>query len=477
MTVDLTAPLVMSELADTTTRGQIDAMLARLEATGPGNLLKQAYYDFEARIPRSPVLPAAWQEAKQVCGWPSTVIDVLEERLDLLGWRGDASGTLDALFRDGGIGLEATLGHLDALIFGVAFLQVDPHAVVDGRPDLVTAASPLDTTGIWDGQRRRLVAALTVVERDRTTGSIRRIAYSNDEVTGTLQRVANVWTWIDRRPHTLGRTPVVQLLNRPRSSRLGGRSEITLPVRAYTDQAVQTLSGMRANRDFYSYPQRYAENAPADMFTDANGQPIPGWVTAMSAMLTADPPTAGEASVKFGSFTSSPPTPFLDQIRGLAMQLAGEAAIPPHYLGLLTDNPASAEAIKNIESRLVKRTERRQTSFGWAWSEVGRLVLAMHDQSAAGLQVLWRPADTPTLAAEADATVKLVQAGVLPATSQVTFDRLRITPEDQQRILDHVAQNPTGVNALASAVAKQGGAGAIPVSLRPTAPDAAKLEG
>ena len=68
MTVDLTAPLVMSELADTTTRGQIDAMLARLEATGPGNLLKQAYYDFEARIPRSPVLPAAWQEVKQMCG-------------------------------------------------------------------------------------------------------------------------------------------------------------------------------------------------------------------------------------------------------------------------------------------------------------------------------------------------------------------------------------------------------------------------
>lgn len=455
---DLTAPLVLSDLADTSTRSKVDAMLARLEATAPRNKLKQAYYDFEARIPRSPVLPAAWQEARQVCGWPATVVDVLEERLDLLGWRGDPSGTLDALYRTGGIDLEATLAHLDALVFGVSFAMVDPHAVADGSPDLVTAASPLDTTGIWDGQRRRLVAALTVIERDKSSSTPRVVTYADDEVTGSLQKVAGVWRWLDRRPNPLRRTPVVQLVNRPRASRLGGRSEITLPVRAYTDQAVQTLSGMRANRDFYAYPQRYAENAPADMFTDAAGNQIPGWVTAMAAMLAADPPAPGQQGVKFGSFSSNPPTPFLEQIRGLAMQLAGEAAIPPHYLGLLTDNPASAEAIRNIESRLVKRTERRQTSFGWAWREVAQLVLAAHGKDASDVSAHWRPADTPTIAAEADAAVKLVQVGVLPATSSVTYDRLRITPEDQRRLAQERAEAAPGpIAALAAAVTRQSG--------------------
>ncbi|MFT3877148.1 MAG: phage portal protein [Propioniciclava sp.] len=455
--MNLTAPLVLSDLADTSTRGKIDAMLQRLDATRRSNQLKQAYYDFEARIPRSPVLPIAWQEARQVCGWPATVIDVLEERLDLLGWRGDKSGTLEALFRTGGIDLEATLGHLDALLYGVAFLQIDPHAVADGRPDLVTAASPLTTTGIWDGQRRRLVAALTIVERDNTTDQPRVIAYADDEVTGSLQKVAGVWRWVDRRLNPLGRTPVVQMVNRPRASRLGGRSEITRPVRSYTDQAVQTLAGMRANRDFYAYPQRWAENAPDDLFADDDGTPKPGWVTAMAAMLTSGQPGPGQQPVRFGSFASSPPTPFLDQISGLATQLAGEAAIPPHYFGLLTDNPASAEAIRNIESRLVKRTERRQTSFGWAWREVGTLVLAAHGQDANGISVHWRAADTPTVAAEADATVKLVQAGVLPPRSSVTYDRLRITPEDQKQIASDWVSNQGPLAALASAVTRQAG--------------------
>lgn len=455
MTVDTTAPLVLSDLADTTTRARIDAMLARLDQTRGANKLKQAYYDFEARVPRSPVLPVAWQEARQICGWPSTVVDVLEERLDLLGWRGDDSGTLDALYGDG-MALEASLAHLDALIYGVSFVLVDPHAGADQTPDLVTAASPLDTTGIWDGRRRRLVAALTITDRDQTTGSPRTLAYADDDLTGSLQMAAGVWRWLDRRPHALGRCPVVQMVNRPRASRLGGRSEITLPVRAYTDQGVQTLAGMRANRDFYAYPRNYATNAADSLFTDAAGQPVPGWQTAMAAMLTAPPPVPGEPEVHFGSFAASPPTPYLDQIRGLAMQLAGEAAIPPHYLGLLTDNPASAEAIRNIESRLVKRTERRQTSFGWAWREVARLVLAAHGIDGSQVAPLWRPADTPTVAAEADAAVKLVQAGILPANSPVTYDRLRISPEDQRRISDYQAANPTGVSALAAAVARQG---------------------
>lgn len=459
MTVNLAAPLVRSELADTTVRGQVDAMLQRLDAVRPGNLLKQRFYDFEAQMPPSKVLPRNWQEFRQIVGWPATVIDVLEERLDLLGWRGDSSGTLDALFTDGGIALEATLAHLDGLLFGTTFVAVDPHAAADGNPDLVTAESPLITSGIWSAQRRRLVGSLKILERDKSAGTPLLLSWADDVETGLLRKVAGVWRWEDRRPHTLGRTPVIQLVNRPRASRLGGRSELSLPVRSYTVQAVQTLAGMGANRDFYAYPQRFAENAPKDFFVDpVTNQPVPGWVTAMAAMLAGDPPEPGQPSMKFGSFATNPPTPFLDQIRGLAIQLAGEAAIPPHYLGLLTDNPASAEAIKNIESRLIKRTERRQTTFGWGWREVAQLVLAAHGLPSTGISCRWRPADTPTVAAEADATVKLVQAGVLPPTSSVVLDRLRFTPEEQARIAaDRAAAGPDGVAALAAAITRQTG--------------------
>ena len=248
---EIVAPLVRSSLADVSTRGMIDAMLHRLEVTRPSNLLKQKYYDFDARIPKSKVLPAAWQEATQVVGWPSTVVDVLEERLDLLGWRGDDTGHLKALM-DEGLGLEVSLAHLDALVYGVSFAAVNPHAVDDDEEDLVTAESPLNTTGILDARGRRLGAAITVVERDETSKAPRVIVWADATETGRLRLVAGTWRWEERRPHRCGVTPMVQLVNRPRASRLGGRSEISRPIRAYTVQAVQTLAGMAANRDFYS---------------------------------------------------------------------------------------------------------------------------------------------------------------------------------------------------------------------------------
>ena len=183
-------------------------------------------------------------------------------------------------------------------------------------------------------------------------------------------------------------------------------------------------------------------------------------MTAMAAMVSMSPPGPGQPETKFGSFATNPPGPFLDQIEGLAKQVAGEAAIPPHYLGMLTNNAASAEAIKNIESRLVKRTERRQTTFGWSWTQVGRMVLAARGLPT-GASAVWRAADTPTVAAEADAVVKMVAAGVLPAASQVTWDRLRISRADQARLEADFAKAAGPVAALASSLARQDGGGDV----------------
>jgi hypothetical protein len=46
----------------------------------------------------------------------------------------------------------------------------------------------------------------------------------------------------------------------------------------------------------------------------------------------------------------------------------------------------------------------------------------------------WRPAHTPTVAAQADATTKLIAAGVLTPTSQVTWDRLDISRAEQKQL-------------------------------------------
>lgn len=205
------AAVVGSSLVDSGMRAQIDVMLKQLGSTRRSNLLKQKYYDTDAIIPKSKVLPAAWQETLQIVGWPRTVVDVLEERLDFYGWRGDEIGPLEDAYDDG-LDLEASLVHSDALLYGTAFVAVDPHAKADGRDDLITAESPLTTTGIYDTKKRRLVAAITIVERDRHTSEPVALSWADEECTGLLRKVSNVWVWRERRGHSLGRCPVVQFI-------------------------------------------------------------------------------------------------------------------------------------------------------------------------------------------------------------------------------------------------------------------------
>jgi hypothetical protein len=116
--------------------------------------------------------------------------------------------------------------------------------------------------------------------------------------------------------------------------------------------------------------------------------------------------------------------------------LAAETAIPASYLGFQTDNPSSADAIRQMEARLVKRAERRQKQFGRAWTEVAKLALLVRDgeipAEAADIRPQWRDASTPTRAAAADEAVKLIGAGVLLADSEVTYNRIGLSDTDKQ---------------------------------------------
>jgi hypothetical protein len=117
--------------------------------------------------------------------------------------------------------------------------------------------------------------------------------------------------------------------------------------------------------------------------------------------------------------------------------------LPPHYLGFSTDNPASADAIRSSEARLVKRAERKHRLFGGSWESVMRLYLRFRDgavdERAASLETRWRDPATPTYAAKADAVTKLFQVGLLPveaAWEELGYSETRRTQLREMRATD-----------------------------------------
>lgn len=447
-------------------RELIDYHLGRLAKYRPRNLLKGRYYDGRERVRDLGIsIPPKLRSLELVVGWPATAVDVLDERLDWLGWddENDPFGLVE-VYEANALDVDSGLAHLDALIYGTSFVVVG--AGYDGEPSpLITVESPLNVTGEFDGRTRRLSSALSIDERVDGNASVVTLYTPDYDVTA--RNIGGVWRVVDtdarpgRDQHNLGRVRVARHVNRPRASRLGGRSEISRPVRAYTDMAARTLLGMEVNREFFSAPQRYALGVDESSFADKDGNVKTGWEVIMGQMLALPRDEDGELPT-VGQFPSSTPQPYLEQVHGLAQLLSAEAAIPADYLGFETKNPPSADAIRAMEARLVKRAERRQAAFGRAWREVGALALMIREgrrdvpAEYTRMALKWRDPATPTRSALADEITKYVGANILPAESVVVLDRIGLSRSEKAQVeadrrRARLQQAVQGLTATASA--------------------------
>ncbi|MFE2997993.1 phage portal protein [Nocardia sp. NPDC059246] len=425
----------------------VTELRGRIEKYAQINARKQDFYEGKQKVEHLDIaVPPQLKDLFVSVGWPGTVVDVLEERLDWQGWNavtGDLLG-LDDIYRDNLLALESSRAHLEALITGTGFVTVGKGDTTIGEPEvLITVESASSTTALWDYRTRRVTAALSQT-RDENNNVILESLYLPNE-TILFERVNRKLSVVDRQVHNLGRVLVSRLRNRDRAFDLEGRSEITKPVMYYTDAACRTMLGMEINREFYTAPQRYALGAEPEQFgvtedSTADERIMAGWRVAMGR-LNIIPATEDGDIPTMGQFNPAPPTPYIEQIKAYSQMVSSESGIPATYLGFVTENPPSADSIRQAEYRLVKRAERRQVAFGQAWREVGYLALLARDQTVnpddfKRIGVKWRDAATPTRAAAADEAMKLVSAQILTPDSGVTYDRVGLSPEDQERVIE-----------------------------------------
>lgn len=466
-------------LSDDETRA-LNKLTYQLNRFKPENETKRLYYEAKAQTKDLRIaIPPTLQGLEVAVGWPAAAVDCVEERLDFEGWNvsdakapsGITAGAgeedtwgLDEVYLANDLDVESAKVHMDALVYGVGFVAVTTG--IDGEPDpLITVESPLNMTALINPRTRRVEAAyLQKLDiEDRIAAAALLLPDETiwleapNPVTGNVP--SSGWKIVNRDRHQLGRVTVAAFLNSPQSGgTVKGHSEISETVRRLTQGGLRTLANAEIAREYYAAPQRFVLGAKESFFVGSDGKPLPAWKAYMGRMMALERDEYGDLP-DIKEFRGQGLETFFGMMHMYAQLLSGHVGIPQNYLGFSTDNPPSAEALNAMEARLIKRAERRQKWFGRGWSEVARLAIVVREglneipPEARFIRPRWRPAHTPTMAATADATTKLISAGVLPASSRVTWDRLEISRQDQKVLAsEQQRQSVTDlVNSLGSA--------------------------
>lgn len=441
--------MILSDLGDEVNNA-VSVLGRELDIFRPKNKAKWDYYYGESGIRNIGLaVPESMVNVDVVLGWPEIVVDALDERLDWLGWSsasGDVSGLM-RVFRDNQLDHEFNKAKLDALITGVGFLEVSAGDTESGEPEaIISAVSSMDATYQWDERNNRVAAGL--VRKYGVDGELILTLYLPDSTVSIIN--AGGKETVHEHVHNRGRCGLVPIMNREQAGDIRGQSEITKPIRYYTDHGVRTLLGMEYNREIYTTPQRWYSNVYSEDFgfeEDDTPEQVAnrGVKIAMNRAVILEPNYDEDGQPgpepKTGQYQSASPAPYIDQLQMLAQLCSAQSGVPSNYFGFHTQNPPSADAIRALESRLIKKAERRQSLFNQPLkNDLAYVVQSiLTDEPAtfdfiSSLDVIWRDAATPTKAASVDAAGKLVSNGILDADSTVLLEMIGFTPEQVERV-------------------------------------------
>lgn len=416
-------------------------LVAQWAAKSRRNVLRQRYYDGKNRLSAMGFsIPPQFKTVETVVGWPAKGVDGLGHRIVwdgyvLPGDQEDPFG-LVSVFADNHMDVELPQAITSALIHSVSFLSVTNGDVASGEPEvLVQARSALHGTGVWDRRRRGMSAFLSIAAVADTGMPTEMVLHQPDKVSYITRLSPGQWR-VDVRRNPAGRVLVEPLIYRPDLSRPFGRSRITRAVMSITDEAVRTVLRTEVSAEFYTSPQRYALGIDAEAF----GSSGPGWEAILGRLFTVSKDEDGDVPT-VGEFRQMSMQPHTEMLRSIASRFAAETSLPLSSLGIVQDNPASAEAIFAAKEDLVIEAQNAGKTFGAGLVRVGQNIVLLRDgldrvpDELRRLQASWVNPATPSVVSAADAVVKQVAAVPWLAESPLILSRLGYTQAEIVQLL------------------------------------------
>ncbi len=300
--------------------------------------------------------------------------------------------------------------HRAALKYGIAY-----NVVLPGKPGPVIAPkSPRRMTAFYEDpvDDEWPEYALEETVRNTLTGKVKSIRLYDENSRYDLEaheRDGGKLRLVKVEDHGLGVCPVVRYLN---GDDLDGddcvRGEVE-PLFEMQDQLNSTTFNLLMAQQYAAFRQRYVSGMVP---VDEDGNPKAPFAAAVDRLWVAE-----DADVRFGEFSQTDLSGYLQSAEATVRHIATVSQTPPHHLlGQMAN--LSAEALAAAESGLQRKIGERKSSFGESHEQTLRLA-ALADGDRKGwedtsAQVVWRDTEARALASTVDALGKLTQMLQIP---------------------------------------------------------------
>ena len=394
------------------------------EAVAPRNRLLDSYYESERRPPSIGIdnIPDNVDPGVK-CDWARKAVTSVSERVRMDGFVFEGDYEDEALSRvlaDNDLNGAFNRHVSSELTHGCMFATVQR----DGAGVSVRMHSADTSAAIWDTAAGRIGSGFVVADTAKFDWSPRPVpSQVNLHLPGrvvVLRRTGPVHWAAETLPTPLDRPMMEPFCFRATGTKPFGETRITPTVRYLVDEVERTLRYMAVSSAIYAVPMIAALGLTDEQF-DAMAQSK--WLLRVGSWFLSTRDEDGNHP-DLQQFAGASPQPYIEAVQTYAKLFSGATGVPLNSLGIVQDNPSSAEAIDSQREDICTAAEDCIESNRVSMRNVALMAMAVEgDTTIDGLtdeqktvMPHFKNPRTPSLASTADAMVKI--AGVLEGFSQ-----------------------------------------------------------
>ena len=283
-----------------------------------------------------------------VCYWPQKAVDVLAERIRFDGFvfadGKTVDDTLNAIVKRNKMVSAYERFLPSKLIHGCLFAcvnNVDDKAEIKFHSAETAAAIP-------DGNHDSgtIGAGMVIAKSATTSWSKHRQVPTvvNVYLPGQIIVISRITKskWVAEINNIEERSPMMfAFTHKANGHKPFGVSRITKAVRGYTRAAMRTMYHMEASGTFYAFPKYALMGLTDEQYDSMVNKKMKAYV---DSVLLGTRDDDGHSPTPY-QFSGNSPQPFIEELRCYAGFVSGATGVPLTSLGIVQDNPSSADAM------------------------------------------------------------------------------------------------------------------------------------